>query len=32
MIVAYPEKGKLKHAIVSGHPGETRDISGYKVI
>ncbi|GJM91536.1 hypothetical protein PR202_ga07916 [Eleusine coracana subsp. coracana] len=25
------EKGKLKHAIVSGHPGETRDISGYKV-
>ncbi|RLN07931.1 DAR GTPase 2, mitochondrial [Panicum miliaceum] len=25
------EKGKLKHAIVSSHPGETRDISGYKV-
>ncbi|KAL6641497.1 hypothetical protein ACP70R_019678 [Stipagrostis hirtigluma subsp. patula] len=25
------EKGKLKHAIVSTHPGETRDISGYKV-
>ncbi|KAK8445403.1 hypothetical protein SEVIR_9G319600v4 [Setaria viridis] len=24
------EKGKLKHAIVSSHPGETRDISGYK--
>jgi ribosome biogenesis GTPase A len=26
------EKGKLKHAIVSSHPGETKDISGYKVI
>uniref|UniRef100_A0A452YPP6 G domain-containing protein n=6 Tax=Aegilops tauschii subsp. strangulata TaxID=200361 RepID=A0A452YPP6_AEGTS len=25
------EKGKLKHATVSSHPGETRDISGYKV-
>ncbi|KAJ1296169.1 hypothetical protein BS78_01G278700 [Paspalum vaginatum] len=25
------EKGKLKHAIVSSHPGETRDIIGYKV-
>uniref|UniRef100_A0A0E0BE21 G domain-containing protein n=1 Tax=Oryza glumipatula TaxID=40148 RepID=A0A0E0BE21_9ORYZ len=25
------EKGKLKHAIVSSHPGETKDISGYKV-
>ena len=31
MIVVCPEKGKLKHAIVSSHPGETRDISGYKV-
>ncbi|KAK3157208.1 hypothetical protein QOZ80_2AG0117600 [Eleusine coracana subsp. coracana] len=28
--IAAAEKGKLKHAIVSGHPGETRDISGYK--
>ncbi|KAF8689184.1 hypothetical protein HU200_041968 [Digitaria exilis] len=26
------EKGKLKQAIVSSHPGETRDITGYKVI
>uniref|UniRef100_A0ACD5U4W8 Uncharacterized protein n=1 Tax=Avena sativa TaxID=4498 RepID=A0ACD5U4W8_AVESA len=25
------EKGKLRHAIISSHPGETRDISGYKV-
>ncbi|KAL6905373.1 hypothetical protein ACP4OV_002974 [Aristida adscensionis] len=25
------EKGKLKHAVVSSHPGETRDIIGYKV-
>lgn len=25
------EKGKLKHAIVSSHPRETRDIRGYKV-
>ncbi|KAF8728173.1 hypothetical protein HU200_018758 [Digitaria exilis] len=25
------EKGKLKQAIVSSHPGETRDITGYKV-
>jgi ribosome biogenesis GTPase A len=31
MLVVCPEKGKLKHAIVSNHPGETRDISGYKV-
>ncbi|OQU92101.1 hypothetical protein SORBI_3001G290300, partial [Sorghum bicolor] len=29
--IAAAEKGKLKHAIVSSHPGETRDISGYKV-
>ncbi|CAL5057919.1 unnamed protein product [Urochloa decumbens] len=28
--IAAAEKGKLKHAIVSSHPGETRDISGYK--
>ncbi|TVU31594.1 hypothetical protein EJB05_23286, partial [Eragrostis curvula] len=25
------EKGKLKQAIVNSHPGETRDITGYKV-
>jgi hypothetical protein len=31
MLVVCPEKGKLKHAIVNSHPGETRDISGYKV-
>jgi hypothetical protein len=31
MVVVFPEKGKLKHAIVSSHPGETRDIRGYKV-
>lgn len=29
--IAAAEKGKLKHAIVSSHPGETRDIRGYKV-
>lgn len=29
--IAAAEKGKLKHAIVSSHPGETRDILGYKV-
>jgi hypothetical protein len=26
MVVVFPEKGKLKHAIVSSHLGETRDI------
>ena len=31
MALVFPEKGKLKHAIVSSHPGETRDIRGYKV-
>lgn len=31
MVVVFSEKGKLKHAIVSSHPGETRDIRGYKV-
>jgi hypothetical protein len=31
MVVVFPEKGKLKHAIVSSHPRETRDIRGYKV-
>ncbi|NP_001336746.1 DAR GTPase 2, mitochondrial [Zea mays] len=29
--IAAAEKGKLKHAIVSSHPGETRDIRGYKI-
>ncbi|CAN6251769.1 unnamed protein product [Urochloa humidicola] len=29
--ISAAEKGKLKHAIVSNHPGETRDIIGYKV-
>ena len=32
MIAVGTEKGKLKHAIVSSHPGETRDIIGYKVL
>ncbi|CAL9069276.1 DAR GTPase 2, mitochondrial-like [Musa acuminata AAA Group] len=25
------EKGKLKHAVVNPHPGETKDISSYKI-
>lgn len=29
--VSAAEKGKLKHAVVSPYPGETKDISSYKI-